>query len=152
MPRIGNLENRKIYKIASMNNPEMVYYGHTCQTLAQRFAQHNSNHNKTSSKKIIDKGNAIILLVEDYPCLNENEARAREGFYILNNVCVNKCVAGRTYKQYYIDNKQTKDEYQRKYDSEHKEKISLRMKQYYQNKKTQTNNINNNNAINPEII
>ena len=40
----------------------------------------------------------------------------------------------------------------KKYDSEHKEKISLRMKQYYQNKKTQTNNINNNNAINPEII
>ncbi len=155
MPRIGNLEQCKIYKIVSMNNPEMVYYGHTCQTLAQRFAQHNSNHNKTSSKQIIDKGDAIILLVEDYPCLNENEARAREGFYILNNVCVNKCVAGRTDKQYYIDNKQTKDEYQKKYDSEHREQIKNRMKiynkLYRENKKLALLNINNN-AINPEII
>ena len=77
MPRIGNLEQCKIYKIVSMNNPEMVYYGHTCQTLAQRFAQHNSISNKTSSKQIIYKGDAIILLVEDYPCESENEARAR---------------------------------------------------------------------------
>ncbi len=65
MPRIGNLEQCKIYKIVSMNNPEMVYYGHTSQTLAQRFATHKSNHNKTTSKQIIDKGGAIILFVED---------------------------------------------------------------------------------------
>jgi hypothetical protein len=116
MPRIGNMQECKIYKIVSMNNPELVYYGHTCQTLARRFATHKSNHNKTTSKQIIDKGDAIILLVEDYPCLNENEARAREGFYILNNPCVNKNVAGRTMKQYYADN----------YD-----KIMIDMKQYY---------------------
>ena len=130
MPRIGNLENCKIYKIVSMNNPEMVYYGHTCQTLAQRFATHKSNYNKTTSKQIIDKGDAIILLVEDYPCLNENEARAREGFYILNNVCVNKNIPGRTMKQYYIDKKQKLDEYQKKYDAEHKEQIKNRKKIY----------------------
>ena len=80
MPRIGNLEQCKIYKIVSMNNPEMVYYGHTFQTLAQRFTSHKSPSNKTTSKQIIDKVDAIILLVEDFPCLNENEARAREGF------------------------------------------------------------------------
>ena len=166
MPRIGNLENCKIYKIVSMNNPEMVYYGHTCQTLAQRFASHKSKSNKTTSKIIIDKGDAIILLVEDYPCLNENEARAREGFYILNNVCVNKNVAGRTKKEfnkkYYIDNNDKLIAKQKQYDDAHKEqkkqyqmtnkeKISLRMKQYYQNKKRMQLNINNN-AINPEII
>ena len=61
MPRIGNLENCKIYKIVSMNNPEMVYYGHTCQTLAQRFTTHKSKSNKTTSKQIIDKDDAIIL-------------------------------------------------------------------------------------------
>ena len=138
MPRIGNLENCKIYKITSMNNPELVYYGHTCQTFAQRFAAHKSSSNKTTSKIIIEKGDAIILLVEDYPCLNENEARAREGFYILNNPCVNKNVAGRTDKQYYIDKKEIKDEYQKKYDNEHKEQISKRMKVYnklYRDKK-----------------
>jgi predicted GIY-YIG superfamily endonuclease len=113
MPRIGDLQNCKIYKLVSMNNSEMVYYGHTCQTLAQRFAQHTSKSNKTSSKNIIEKGDAIILLVEHFPCLNENEARAREGFYILNNPCVNRCVAGRTDKQYYIDKKEILVEYQK---------------------------------------
>jgi hypothetical protein len=151
MPRIGDLQNCKIYKLVSMNNPEMVYYGHTCQTLAQRFAQHNSNHNKTTSKQIIDKGDAIILLVEHFPCLNENEARAREGFYILNNPCVNRCVAGRTDKQYYIDKKEILVEYQKKYDSEHKEQIRNRMKLYRQKKKLALLNNNNNNGV-QEII
>ena len=151
MPRIGDLQNCKIYKIVSMNNPEMVYYGHTCQTLAQRFAQHTSKSNKTSSKNIIEKGDAIILLVEHFPCLNENEARAREGYYIFNHTCVNKCVAGRTEKQYYIDKKEILDEYQKKYDSEHKEQIKNRMKLYRQKKKLALLNNNNNNGV-QEII
>ena len=151
MPRIGDLQNCKIYKLVSMNNSEMVYYGHTCQTLAQRFAQHTSKSNKTSSKNIIEKGDAIILLVEHFPCLNENEARAREGYYILNNPCVNKCVAGRTEKQYYIDKKEILDEYQKKYDSEHKEQIKNRMKLYRQKKKLALLNNNNNNGV-QEII
>jgi hypothetical protein len=151
MPRIGDLQNCKIYKIVSMNNPELVYYGHTSQTLAQRFSTHKCPSNKTTSKQIIDKGDAIILLVEHFPCLNENEARAREGYYILNNPCVNRCVAGRTDKQYYIDNKQTKDDYQKKYDSEHKEQIKNRMKLYRQKKKLALLNNNNNNGV-QEII
>ena len=155
MHRIGNLQNCKIYKITSMNNPELVYYGHTCQTLAQRFSSHKSPSNKTSSKQIIDKGDAIILLVEDYPCESENKARAKEGFYILNNPCVNKCIAGRTDKQYYLDKKQILDEYQKQYDANHKEQISKRMKiynkLYREKKKLALLNINNNNGI-QEII
>jgi hypothetical protein len=160
MPKIGDLSQNKIYKIQSMNNPELVYYGHTCQTLAQRFGHHKSNHNKSSSKQIIDKGDAIILLVEDYPCLNINEARAREGFYILNNPCVNKQVAGRTQqqyyvdnrnkisddmKQYYVDNKAKIDEKIKKYDEDNKEQRKEYFKQYRANKKAQLININNNN-------
>ena len=87
--------------------------------------------------------------------MNENEARAREGFYILNNVCVNKYVAGRTEKQYYIDNKQTKDEYQKEYDDKHREQIKNRMKIYNklkrEKKKLELLNINNNNG-NQEIV
>ena len=156
MPRIGNLENCKIYKITSYTNPDLVYYGHTSQTLAQRFASHKSTSNKTSSKKIIDLGDAVILLVENYPCQSEDQARAREGFYILNNPCVNKCVAGRTVKQYYIDNKQTKDEYQKQYDEKHKEQIKNRMKIYNKlkrdKKKLELLNINNNNNGFQEVI
>jgi len=146
MPRIGNLEQCKIYKIQSMNNPERVYYGHTCQTLAQRFTRHKSNHNKTASKQIIGLGDAIILLVEDYPCESENEARAREGFYILNNPCVNKQVAGRTQKEStkacYEAHKLERIEYAKEYNSNHKEKITQYMAEYNLNHKDQISEYN----------
>ena len=111
MPRVGDLSKCKIYKITSLNNPEMVYYGHTCQTLAQRFATHKGSYNTSTSKIIIEKGDAIILLIEDYPCETENQATSREAFYILNNTCVNKCVPGRTQKEYYEAIKEQKQEY-----------------------------------------
>ena len=139
-----------------MNNPELVYYGHTCQTLARRFGHHKSNHNKSSSKQIIDKGDAIILLVEDYPCLNINEARAREGYYILNNPCVNKNVSGRTIKQYYADNHDKLIEYQIEYNLIHKEKKNAYDREYHRLRREKNKlmqlNINNNNAINQEIV
>ena len=78
MPRIGDLTKCKIYKITSFNNPELVYYGHTCQTLARRFATHKSSHNTSTSKMIIEKGDAVMLLVEDYPCESEDQASARD--------------------------------------------------------------------------
>ena len=43
---------------------------------------------------MIEKGDAVILLVEDYPCQTENQASARESFYILNNPCVNRQIPG----------------------------------------------------------
>ena len=73
-----------------MNDPEMVYYGHTCDTLSRRFSKHKSLLNNTASKSIIDKGDAIILLVEDYPCNNKMQAQFREAHYIINNNCVNE--------------------------------------------------------------
>ncbi len=80
MPRVGDLSKCKIYKITSLNNPELVYFGHTCQSLAQRFTTHKAPSNKSTSRMIIEKGDAIILLIEDYPCESENQARTREAF------------------------------------------------------------------------
>ena len=40
--------------------------------------------------------NCKIELVENYACNSKEELNAREGFYIQNNECVNKLVAGRT--------------------------------------------------------
>jgi len=135
MPRIGDLQNCKIYKITSLNNPDMVYYGHTCQTLARRFATHKSNYNTSTSKLIIELGNAVILLVENFPCETEDQARAREAEYILNNECVNKNIPGRTEKQYYQDNKEKLNEQQKKYYEEHKEKLNEQQKIYNEDNK-----------------
>ena len=43
--------------------------------------------------------------VEDFPCDNENQARAKEAYYIQTNPCVNKQIPGRTQQQYYVDNR-----------------------------------------------
>ena len=81
-----------------MNNTELVYYGHTCQPLSRRFAAHKVPSNKSTSKMVIEKGDAVILLVEDYPCQTENQVSPREAFYILNNPCLNKQIPGRSKK------------------------------------------------------
>ena len=128
MPRIGDLSKCKIYKITSLNNPDLVYYGHTCQTLAQRFSSHKAPRNPTKSKQIIEKGDAIILLVEEFPCESEDQAKVREAFYILNNTCVNKQVPGRTHKDsmksYFMNNKDKWNEYQREYKRQQRLKIN----------------------------
>lgn len=125
MPRIGNLFHCKIYKIISLNNPHLVYYGHTCQNLNNRFATHKSSYNTSTSKIIIEKGDAVILLIENFPCDFEAQATAREAFYIVNNPCVNKQIPGRTkkasYKNWYDNNKEYDNERCRQYRIKKKE-------------------------------
>ena len=128
MPRVGDLSKCKIYKIVSMNNPDMVYYGHTCQTLSQRFSTHKAPSNTSTSKIIIEKGDAIIILVEEYPCNNIMEATAREAFYVLNNNCINKNVPGRTDKEYRDSHKEQMNEYR----DSHKEQLNEYQKEYQQ--------------------
>ncbi len=55
MPRLGDYNNCKIYKIISMNDINLVYYGHTCDTLSRRFSKHKSKSNETSSKSILKR-------------------------------------------------------------------------------------------------
>ena len=124
MPRVGDLSKCKIYKITSLNNPELVYYGHTCQALSSRFAKHKTSSNTTTSKIVIEKGDAVILLVEDYPCESKDIARAREAYYILNNDCVNKRIPGRT-----------KEESYKVYRTSHREQIFQRKKIYNESHK-----------------
>ena len=99
MPRLGNYIECKIYKIISYSYPELVYYGHTYQKLSQRMTTHRSKTNTSSSKQIIEKGDAVILLVLNYPCDDKEQARAKEAEYIINNICVNKNIPGRTHKE-----------------------------------------------------
>ena len=133
MNRNNNLNNCKIYKVMSVNNPELVYYGHTTQSLNQRFSKHKSKSNKTKSKSIIDKGDAVIVLVEDYPCESENEARTKEAWYILNNQCLNKNIPNRNHK-----------DSMKQWQVNHKDHWNLYMRNRYQNKKLMLLNRNNN--------
>ena len=94
--------NSKIYKILCQETNE-VYYGSTIQSLANRLKSHVSDsktNNSVTSKRIILRGNYEMELVENFPCETKEELRKREGFYQLNNPCVNKIVAGRNYKEW----------------------------------------------------
>lgn len=85
-------QNGKIYKITSPST-DMVYVGSTCMPrLCQRLAKHKQDAKKYyengdtvySSGKIIQFGDAIITLIENFPCTNKDELRAREQYWIDN--------------------------------------------------------------------
>jgi hypothetical protein len=137
----------KIYKITDIGYNE-CYYGSSYNTLCKRMDGHRGNYKCYKNGKggyktsfdLFDKygvENCKIELVELYPCGSKNELEAREGYYIKNNVCVNKVVAGRTDKQYREDNKETINERQRLYEKANKELIAEKKRLYREaNKET----------------
>jgi len=133
----------KIYKIVD-NGYNMVYYGSTIKLLCQRMGCHRmslkNGTNKCAVKQIFETygvENCKIELVENYPCNNRDELNKREGYYIQNNQCINKLIAGRTRKQHYDDNKESLKDYSKQYRKANKETIKEYNKKYYEaNKKT----------------
>ena len=143
----GDYANGRIYKIEPIceHDENEVYYGSTCQILCKRMDRHrtaykcwlNGSKTYTSSYILFEKygvENCHIYLVELYPCETKEELFVREGYYIKNNMCVNKIVAGRTRKEHYDDNKEIlleqRKPYQKEYYKNNKEKHSQTNKEY----------------------
>ena len=131
--------NGKIYAIRSFQTDD-IYIGSTIQPLCVRMAEHrrdykqylNGKYHFVSSYKIVQNDDAYIELLENYPCSCKDELNKREGELIRENKnCVNKCIAGRTVKQYYEENKEKRQQYYQ----ENKDKISAYMQQYRQDNK-----------------
>jgi hypothetical protein len=112
----------------------------------------NGKCNFTRSFQILEYESAKIELVENYPCNNKEELLQREGYYIRNNNCINKNIAGRTkqiwceenkqyikiqQKDYYEQNKEQINEQHKKYYEQNKEHIKEQTKEYRQRKKEQ---------------
>ena len=112
-------QKSKIYKIYSVSNEELVYFGSTTQRLSQRKAEHikdsKKEHYNGSSKIIINNGNWKMELIQDYPCLNRLELETLEGDYIKNNKCINIMIPARTKKQYRDANRDKIRENQKKW-------------------------------------
>ncbi len=97
-PTIDQYQNGKIYKITSPHT-DKIYIGSTIQSLHDRFASHKSvfkhKKNYTSSFDILQYGDAIIELIEEYPTTCRELLESREGELITsNNNCVNKYIPG----------------------------------------------------------
>ena len=122
-------QKSKIYKIVS-DSSDLVYYGSTYCKLTQRLAQHRNEYkknlnNEKSNKtayKLLELGDAKIVLVEKYPCNDKDELHQRERFYIENNDCVNKTIPGRTKEEYRATHKDKAKEYSKEWRDTNKDK------------------------------
>ena len=167
---MDKFKQAKIYKIRDINN-NMCYIGSTCQKyLSTRLGNHKFHFRKYQDEKYKNKrmtsfiifekyglDNCIIELIENYPCNDKQELLKREGYYIENTDCINRCVSGRTKKEYqalYYKNHKEEKEHYRKYKAKkytitpekrkqynktsyekHKETISQRGKEKYKEEK-----------------
>ncbi len=120
----------KIYKVFNDYNDD-IYIGSTCDTLKTRFRKHKSEAelNPDGTRPLYKLIREIgfnrfkIELIEEFPCLNINELRQREGHYIKELATLNKAIAGRTSKTYYNDNKDDLKEKKKQYYEKNKEKF-----------------------------
>ena len=104
----------RIYKITSINT-DKIYIGSTTKSLTERLRCHEYNYkayqngkmNNVKSFEILEKENYKIQLLEKIEYDAKTELFKREGYYIRKHrdICVNKCIAGRTLEQYRIDNR-----------------------------------------------
>jgi hypothetical protein len=129
-----NYANGKIYTIKNKNDTSLIYVGSTIQTLSIRFSQHKCN-SKNQKSKLYDTVNNdwtdwYIELYELYPCDNKTKLFKREGEIIQEISTLNKCIAGRTDKEYKLDNKEIINEKAKQYKLNNKEIINEKAKQY----------------------
>ena len=139
MTAINKFNTSMIYSIRSPHTVN-YYIGSTTQKLCKRFSDHNINYKAylkgtggfTTSFKILELGDAYIELLEEINCDNRNQLEKREGELIREhkNNCVNKYIAGRTKKEYKIDNIESIKAINKQYKIDNKESILKQNKQY----------------------
>ena len=130
-------QNAKIYKLWSPSQ-NLVYIGSTTQKLSQRKTKHvsdfkswqNGKMNFVTSFSVLEFEDHRIELIENYPCNSKEELLKREGYYIKELDCINKCVSGRTQKEYYQDNKEELAKKHKEYYQNNKEELAKKKKQY----------------------
>jgi len=124
----NKLDKAKIYKIIDNTN-DNVYIGSTCCSLKRRLSVHKSLYkmflkglyNNVRSFDIIKNDDYKIELLEDCNIKTKHELLVRERFYIENNNCLNKCIPGRSIKEWRIDNK----DYHKQYRIDNKDKLDI---------------------------
>jgi len=125
----------KIYKLSNDSN-NLIYYGSTSCSIAQRMAIHRYGYKKwcesigkycSSFEVFKNNSNVKIELVEVVE--NKADLHTRERFYTDSNECVNLRNPTRTPADVKLNNE--------KYYGEHKLEISEQKKQYYQANKEQ---------------
>jgi len=135
----------QIYTIRNINDDTMIYVGSTIDNLPRRFYKHKlackNSENISLYNYITDNDwtNWYIELYEVYPCNNRYELDRKEGQIIREIGTINKCIAGRTKKEYREDNKDVLLENKKKYYEGNKEILLENAKNYYDDNKQKIN-------------
>ena len=140
-------QNGKIYKILNKIDGE-IYVGSTVNTLSQRMTQHRSEVKRSTKKKLFNHMNELgvnnfyIELIENFPCNDVYELRAREGHFIREIGTLNKNATSRTSleyleykKQYWDKHKEKYNEERRKYRLDNKDECNEQRRRHYQENK-----------------
>jgi hypothetical protein len=131
------------YKITSANT-DKVYVGSTKKDINERLNQHETHYrnfkegkfNYVTSFEILECKDYKIELIENKICESKEQRDTVECNYIINTPnTVNRNLPGRTREQYYQENKEELNEYNRQYRQENKQEIKERQRQYRQNNK-----------------
>ena len=107
----------KIYKILN-NIDDEIYVGATVEPLSVRLSHHRGYAKLKPHFKLYNRmfelgiENFYIEVIENFPCNDVYELRAREGHFIREIGTLNKYVAGRTTKEYREENKGYYTDYQ----------------------------------------
>jgi ATP:corrinoid adenosyltransferase len=141
---MNKYNNAKIYKITSNHTPN-VFMGSTIRTLKDVLEEHESNYNRylkdnnnnyCSSFELIKQPTYDIVLIEEVNVETEAELSKIKGEYIKNtDNCINKCVAGRTQKEWIDDNAEHISEIGKEYYKKNKDTKKLKTKEYYEKNK-----------------
>ena len=125
---MDNIDERykrgKIYTVRCRYDNNLIYVGSSIQPLSKRIGQHRASK-KCSLYQYVngDWDNWYIELYEEYPCNNKYCLEKREGEVIRLIGNINKCIVGRTDKEYYEENKQKIAEYNKEYNEKNRDKI-----------------------------
>jgi hypothetical protein len=133
-----------IYKIIPKcdHNEDEVYFGSTNIPLKIRWNIHRSQYkrwkngipNYYASFILFDKygvANCEIIILEEVENLTKLELKSIESKYITSQKCVNKNMPNRTYKEWYIDNREERLEYLKEYYIDNKEHITIFKKEKF---------------------
>ena len=131
-------KNGKIYMITDTNYTK-CYIGSTIQRLCSRMAKHRDNFLKQRfpirSCVLFEEFGIDGLkmeLIELFPCKSREELLAREGYHIkhCDCDCVNRCLAGRSEKEWRKEHIEQKQAYDKNYNEVNKEHRARNCKIY----------------------
>jgi hypothetical protein len=131
----------KIYKITS---GDLTYIGSTTEnTLARRLSSHVKDYkrwkdgktHKITSFQVLELGNYEITLLELCPCQSRDELTARERHWVETLQCVNRCLPGRTRKEYKEEHKEIITEWNKQYQEDNKEQIKEQRRNFREDHK-----------------